>query len=258
MNRKIILLTVFVILASVIFYIKGVISIEDDNSVVQESQIELVSVFKLKNSVLKTHKIKSSDYIVFDLEESQARSQGLLLVSNGKLELGSIYRKDLAKDSFILSTDIANPEDDDYIYLSLGKDKIPYYYEVENSGVLEAIPLVVGDRVSFVATASSNLNIREQGYRDLGTLESRVIISNAKIIKVNRFESVDGGEIEGKKLSIIIALSSRDVLKLEMAQKISEVTLVPSNISNNYMFVGSSDIVDGIHGVRELRAGVDE
>ncbi|MGF1788890.1 pilus assembly protein CpaB [Photobacterium swingsii] len=258
MNRKIIVLIVFALLASIIFYIKDVISIEDDSQEVVEPKVKLVSVFKLNKNVMKTKKIKSTDYRIYDIEEKQAHKQNLLLVSNSKIESGSIYRKNLEKDNILIQGDIANPQDDDYIYLSLGKDKIPYYYEVENSGVLEAIPLVVGDRVSFVATASSNLNIREQGYRDLGTLESRVIISNAKIIKVNKFESVEGDKLADKNLSLIVALNSRDVLKLEMAQKISEVTLVPSNLSNNYMFVGSSDIVDGIHGVRELRAGIDE
>ncbi len=51
----------------------------------------------------------------------------------------------------------------------------------------------------------------------------------------------------------MIALKVPQVLKLEMAQKIGDISIVPSSVAKRYLSIRSSDILEDQFGVRELR-----
>ncbi|POF48888.1 pilus assembly protein CpaB, partial [Vibrio vulnificus] len=53
--------------------------------------------------------------------------------------------------------------------------------------------------------------------------------------------------------SLVIALKVPQVLKLEMAQKIGDISIVPSSVAKRYLSIRSSDILEDQFGVRELR-----
>lgn len=97
-------------------------------------------------------------------------------------------------------------------------------------------------------------NLVENGYGDIGDLVSRVIISGARVLQVIKgSEDTDSEDAEDKKYSLVIALNMRSVLKLEMAQKIGDVNIIPSEIENRYLSIRSSDLLETQFGVRELR-----
>ncbi|MFA0678568.1 pilus assembly protein CpaB, partial [Vibrio sp. 10N.222.51.A6] len=121
-------------------------------------------------------------------------------------------------------------------------------------GVVQTATLTPGDKVSFVSTTSSKSNLVENGYGDIGDLVSRVIISGARVLQVIKgSEDSDSEDAEDKKYSLVIALNMRSVLKLEMAQKIGDVNIIPSEIENRYLSIRSSDLLETQFGVRELR-----
>ncbi|NMS18915.1 pilus assembly protein CpaB, partial [Vibrio parahaemolyticus] len=135
------------------------------------------------------------------------------------------------------------PGDRDYMFLSLRKDEVPYYYEPEGSNIIENLTLQPGDSVSFVSTTSSKSNLLETGYQDIGDLVSKIIISDAKVIQVIKHDRDENDSSSEKKPnSLVIALKVPQVLKLEMAQKIGDISIVPSSVAKRYLSIRSSDI----------------
>ncbi|ELV8608593.1 pilus assembly protein CpaB, partial [Vibrio vulnificus] len=142
----------------------------------------------------------------------------------------------------------------DYMFLSLKKDEVPYYYEPSSSNIIENITLQPGDSVSFVSTTSSRSNLLENGYKDIGHLVSKIIISDAKVIQVIKSDrNVNSTKTSESQNSLVIALKVPQVLKLEMAQKIGDISIVPSSVAKRYLSIRSSDILEDQFGVRELR-----
>ncbi len=121
------------------------------------------------------------------------------------------------------------------MYLSLKKDQVPYYYLSQGSSIVEALPIQPGDRVSFVATTSSQSNLLESGYSDIDSLTSNVIIDGALVLQSMNVSEDDDSSNE--EYGLIIALTVKQVLKLEMAQKIGAITLVPAKMVHKYLSV---------------------
>jgi len=170
------------------------------------------------------------------------------------IQPGALFRRDLNAGELISQEDISNPGDRDYMFLSINEGELPYYYHVTGLGVVQTLALFPGDKVSFVSTTSSENNLLEDGYGDVGGLVSRVIISGARVLQVIKGdEDEDVQDAEDKQYSIVIALRMRDVLKLEMAQKVGDVNIVPAEIENRYLSIRSSDLLETQFGVRELR-----
>ncbi|MCV3263042.1 hypothetical protein OGZ01_09560 [Vibrio harveyi] len=128
---------------------------------------------------------------------------------------------------------------------------MPYYYLSQGSSIVEALPIQPGDRVSFVATTSSQSNLLESGYSDIDSLTSNVIIDGALVLQSMNVSEDDDSSNE--EYGLIIALTVKQVLKLEMAQKIGAITLVPAKMVHKYLSVKSSDLIEHRFGVRQLR-----
>ncbi|MFA0026018.1 pilus assembly protein CpaB, partial [Vibrio sp. 10N.261.49.A5] len=84
----------------------------------------------------------------------------------------------------------------------------------------------------------------------INNLTSNVIIDGARVLQVVKSNDE---EDEDKEHSLIIALTVKQVLKLEMAQKIGAITLVPAKLAHRYLSVKSSDLIEHRFGVRQLR-----
>lgn len=255
MNRKFIFIAVAAVLMLGMLYLNSAF-LSATEPTEKAVVVRKVNTVQLVRNVEKSMPIKSSDYAVISMNEDEALANGIELGVDSEIRSGSLYRNNIEAGAFMRSDDIANAEDQDYIFLSLNKDEVPYFYEITNPGIIDAVPIEAGDKVSFVATTSSEENIKEQGYSELDSIVSKIIINNAKVIKVNETVSTDDDDVEAS-MNILVALKVDEVLKLEMAQKIAEVTLVPSKLSQRFISIKSSDIVQGIHGVRELRAGTN-
>ncbi|WP_156897059.1 hypothetical protein [Ferrimonas kyonanensis] len=149
---------------------------------------------------------------------------------------------------------VSNPGDAGYLVLSIGDKYVPYFYSSNDNQIIETVPIAVGDRVSFVSTTSSTHNIKEAGYAEMADITSRVIVDDAKVIQVLS-TPVEAGESEQSSASLLIALTVEQILHLEMAGKLGDITLVPSHLTGKTLSVKSSDIIERLSGVREMRAG---
>ncbi|MFA0026963.1 pilus assembly protein CpaB, partial [Vibrio sp. 10N.261.49.A5] len=87
--------------------------------------------------------------------------------SDVNIQTGALWSTDVEAGQVLNAGYFSNPGDKDYMYLSLSENEVPYYYTSSGSSIVEALPIQPQDRVSFVATTSSESNLLEHGYSDI-------------------------------------------------------------------------------------------
>ncbi|CAV25990.1 pilus assembly protein CpaB [Vibrio atlanticus] len=255
MNRVIILFLVALSIFSTLIYINtNYISTDEEPLGVQEQEEPKVSILVTQKAIKRSQPLTPKFYDKKFVPISDLDGYYYTLEDDLIVEPGALFKEDISEGTYITQDMISNPADRDYIYLSLNDGELPYFYEVTGIGVVQTATLTAGDKVSFVSTTSSKSNLVENGYGDIGDLVSRVIISGARVLQViEGSEDSNSADSADKKYSLVIALNMRSVLKLEMAQKIGDVNIIPSEIENRYLSIRSSDLLETQFGVRELR-----
>ncbi|QJY39180.1 pilus assembly protein CpaB [Vibrio europaeus] len=255
MNRTIILVLVaLAIFSSFVFINNTYFSSTEEQQEQTNTPEPKVTVLVINDDVNKGQIINAYSYKSELINLSQVEGLHYTAQENINIQPGALFRRELNPGDLISQKDISNPGERDYMFLSVNDGELPYYYHVSGLGVVQTLTLYPGDKVSFVSTTSSENNLLEDGYGDVGGLVSRVIISGARVLQVIKGdEDEDAQDAEDKQYSIVIALKMRDVLKLEMAQKVGDVNIVPAEIENRYLSIRSSDLLETQFGVRELR-----
>lgn len=254
MNRAVIILFLSLAIFSTLFFLMGDM-FETEEVVAEEPVVEpTVVLLELIQDAEKSGIVSKSVYKEVEVKLSEAHSNRHTLKNELNIQPGALFNRPLLKGSILSNDMISNPGDRDYMFLSLKKDEVPYYYEPSSSNIIENITLQPGDSVSFVSTTSSRSNLLENGYKDIGHLVSKIIISDAKVIQVIKSDrNVNSTKTSESQNSLVIALKVPQVLKLEMAQKIGDISIVPSSVAKRYLSIRSSDILEDQFGVRELR-----
>lgn len=230
---------------------------QDKPNVVNVAEEPLVSVFVLTSDVSKGSLLSEDLYKNKSFLASENAGKNYTEIDEINIEPGALIRRNLEEGTYLSQDDISNPGDRDYMFLSMNDGELPYFYHVSGLGIVQTQSMFAGDKVSFVSTTSSESNLLENGYEDIGGLTSRVIISGARVLQViDGSEDQDAQDADDKQYSVVVALRMRDVLKLEMAQKIGDVNIVPAGLENSYLSIRSSDLLETQFGVRELR-GID-
>ncbi|WP_367989792.1 pilus assembly protein CpaB [Vibrio sp. NTOU-M3] len=255
MNRVVVVLLVaLTIFTTLLFIINNYLSSSKDKHVKQVEEQPKVSIYIVGKDVKKSQLVTEDSIKVRHFNEKELKGIDYIKTEDLDLPPRALFRKSISSGSYLSRAMISTPKDSDYIYLSLKKDELPYFYEATGIGVVQSLDLSPDDKVSFVSTTSSKSNLLEAGYKDFGNLTSKIIISNARILQVIKGKADDDVEdSKDKEYSLVIALKLQDVLKLEMAQKIGDVNIIPSAIENRYLSIRSSDILENQFGVRELR-----
>ncbi|HAS6337381.1 TPA: pilus assembly protein CpaB [Vibrio vulnificus] len=254
MNRYVVILSLSATIFASIFFFLGDIVPDDRNNAEVPIDEPTVLLLELIKDVEKSEEISDRAFREVEVGLSEVHNNRYTLKSELDIQPGALFNRNLVTGTKLSNAMISNPGDRDYMFLSLKKDEVPYYYEPESSNIIENITLQPGDSVSFVSTTSSKSNLLETGYQDIGDLVSKIIISDAKVIQVIKSEkdSKEPGTDKSPN-SLVIALKVPQVLKLEMAQKIGDISIVPSSVAKRYLSIRSSDILEDQFGVRELR-----
>lgn len=249
MSRALVFVFVAITMFMAFFYASDFFDQPEPVAVVENEVF--VEVAFVNRAVNKAELVNANAIDVREFPESEAKLHSYAPYASIKIDSGALWAKDV-KEGMQLTPDlVSNPGEKGYMYLSLKKDQVPYYYLSQGSSIVEALPIQPGDRVSFVATTSSKSNLLENGYSDIDSLTSNVIIDGALVLQsMNASEDDDSSNNE---YGLIIALTVKQVLKLEMAQKIGTITLVPAKMVHKYLSVKSSDLIEHRYGVRQLR-----
>ena len=249
MSRALVFVFVAITMFLAFFYVSDFFDQPEPVAVV-ENEV-LVEVAFVNRAVHKADPVNANAIDIREFPESEAKQHSYVPYASIKIDSGALWAKDV-KEGMQLTPDlVSNPGEKDYMYLSLKKDQVPYYYLSQGSSIVEALPIQPGDRVSFVATTSSQSNLLESGYSDIDSLTSNVIIDGALVLQSMNVSEDDDSSNE--EYGLIIALTVKQVLKLEMAQKIGAITLVPAKMVHKYLSVKSSDLIEHRFGVRQLR-----
>ncbi|CAH1206758.1 Flp pilus assembly protein RcpC/CpaB [Vibrio harveyi] len=249
MSRALVFVFVAITMFLAFFYVSDFFDQPEPVAVVENEVF--VEVAFVNRAVNKAEPVNANAIDIREFPESEAKQHSYVPYSSIKIDSGALWAKDV-KEGMQLTPDlVSNPGEKDYMYLSLKKDQVPYYYLSQGSSIVEALPIQPGDRVSFVATTSSQSNLLESGYSDIDSLTSNVIIDGALVLQAMNVAEDDDSSNE--EYGLIIALTVKQVLKLEMAQKIGAITLVPAKMVHKYLSVKSSDLIEHRFGVRQLR-----
>ncbi|CAK6715338.1 conserved hypothetical protein [Vibrio harveyi] len=249
MSRALVFVFVAITMFLAFFYVSDFFDQPEPVAVVEDEVF--VEVAFVNRTVNKADPVSANAIDIREFPESEAKQHSYVPYASIKIDSGALWAKDV-KEGMQLTPDlVSNPGEKDYMYLSLKKDQVPYYYLSQGSSIVEALPIQPGDRVSFVATTSSQSNLLESGYSDIDSLTSNVIIDGALVLQSMNVSEDDDSSNE--EYGLIIALTVKQVLKLEMAQKIGAITLVPAKMVHKYLSVKSSDLIEHRFGVRQLR-----
>ncbi|MFZ3509289.1 pilus assembly protein CpaB [Vibrio harveyi] len=249
MSRALVFVFVAITMFLAFFYVSDFFDHPEPVAVVENEVF--VEVAFVNRAVNKAEPVNANAIDIREFPESEAKQHSYVPYASIKIDSGALWAKDV-KEGMQLTPDlVSNPGEKDYMYLSLKKDQVPYYYLSQGSSIVEALPIQPGDRVSFVATTSSQSNLLESGYSDIDSLTSNVIIDGALVLQSMNVSEDDDSSNE--EYGLIIALTVKQVLKLEMAQKIGAITLVPAKMVHKYLSVKSSDLIEHRFGVRQLR-----
>ncbi|MGD1395192.1 pilus assembly protein CpaB [Vibrio harveyi] len=249
MSRALVFVFVAITMFLAFFYVSDFFDQPEPVAVVENEVF--VEVAFVNRAVNKAEPVNANAIDIREFPESEAKQHSYVPYASIKIDSGALWAKDV-KEGMQLTPDlVSNPGEKDYMYLSLKKDQVPYYYLSQGSSIVEALPIQPGDRVSFVATTSSQSNLLESDYSDIDSLTSNVIIDGALVLQSMNVSEDDDSSNE--EYGLIIALTVKQVLKLEMAQKIGAITLVPAKMVHKYLSVKSSDLIEHRFGVRQLR-----
>ncbi|EGR0651489.1 pilus assembly protein CpaB, partial [Vibrio vulnificus] len=172
MNRAVIILFLSLAIFSTLFFLMGDM-FETEEVVAEEPVVEpTVVLLELTQGIEKSGIVSNSVYKEVEVKLSEAHSNRYTLKNELNIQPGALFNRPLLKGTILSNDVISNPGDRDYMFLSLKKDEVPYYYEPERSSIIENITLQPGDSVSFVSTTSSKSNLLETGYQDIGDLVS--------------------------------------------------------------------------------------
>lgn len=249
MKRLLIFLLVALSLFSVIYFIgNSFLNVEEEVVETIEEKPNTVGVYRLLVDIDKSSVVSPEQYEYVEILESELIGVHYDRTEALKMDSGAIYRKAVKAGSLITNDLLVNPSERDYIYLAIKDDELPYFYEATGIGVVELFGLQAGDRVSFVSTANSNGD-----YQNESVLVSKIIVRDARVLSV--IETGEEGTISGeeKKHGLILSIKTEDALKLEMAQKIGSVNIIPDAFKNRHLSIRSSDIIEDQFSVRELR-----
>ena len=251
MNRTIVVLVVALGLFSLVFLLTDRNKPEVDIKEELEQEV-LVSVYRVESEIKKKDLINKNLLSVTKISQNDLELQNYVEVSNSNLSDKSIFRTGVKPCSLLTKDMLSLPGDNDYIDLILQENEIPYLYDDISSFTVKSLNLNTGDKISFVSTTSSKSNVLLSGYNEIDRLVSRVIIKNSRIIQVLEEKKEDSDEYN---TSIVVALSPKNLLSLEMARKIGDISIIPSALNDSYMSIRSSHFLEDQFGVRELRGG---
>ena len=255
MSKPVLFILLSALLFLGLFYSKDILFASEAPVIPAPTQEATVNVLTLVEPVEKGVQYSLTNVEWVEMTEKKAQQNGLL-VQGSKIPKSSLFRVQLGEGTLLKRSQLSFPGDDDYISFTLAKDHVPYYYETDGKSVLDVIGTHAGDKVSFISTTNSYSNIHEAEFKDVSNLISEVLIHDAKVIQVTdtgESSSEQGRQVKAKRL--VIELSIRQVMKLDIAKQIGQISIVPSNMTNQFLSVRSVDLLEKQHGVRELRAG---
>ena len=249
MNRNISIVVITLVIFSIIYFFSQK---SEDESLIEKETVEdnFVSVYQLTKDVKRGERLKRDSISTFNVKKSDLLSSDYVEANYDEIPSDSVYKNDIKSGTLLHKSQYISPGESDYLNYLLNSDELPYLYENVTSFTAKSLNLNTGDRISFISTMSGDRNVLHSGYSDIENLTSKIIINDVRVLQVF---TESKGEDDEEKTSIVVSLKPKEILKLELSKKISEISIIPSSFINKNLKLKSSEILESKLRVRELR-----
>ncbi|HAT8492641.1 TPA: Flp pilus assembly protein CpaB [Vibrio vulnificus] len=173
---------------------------------------------------------------------------------------GSLYATDHSAGDCVIPSHIVQPNDPDYITLSIAPKHIPYKLDVNSSAIVGA-GIHPGSLVDVIAIISASSPESGSGYRQVGDEEGITVAPVLEGIKVLSIETLEApsqnynNSTSAPNQRLLLELTQKQMAKLTIAKRISdiEITLSLGVNETSHISASSRDVHPNASSVIEMR-----
>lgn len=258
MKNKIIIATAFLLILFGLYGLAGSLSQSDETTEVAKVEEAKVKTWVLKSSVSKGDFVKQDLLKIRYIPESEALEYGVSEDVELDNVIGSVFRSSMPANQMLYNADIINPEDDGYIHYVIAANRVPYAIEVSPSDVIGGV-ISHGSMIDVVALSlpdselASNNSLRR-------TMSITPVLIGVKALQIKKPISTQSDDVDNsdiQKVSVILELTRKQVAKLTVAKRISELEVHKSigQYAPEDLQADAGDVLADFRSITEFRAG---
>ncbi|MGL5667149.1 MAG: hypothetical protein ACRDD9_13555, partial [Shewanella sp.] len=191
--------------------------INNSNSIETEP---LIDVYVYNNDAVKKQPFDTSFVSVEAHKASELSEKIYSPKKDVSIVPGMLFRRNVSKGDLLVKDDIIFPSDEDYMYLSLNEGQLPYWLDVTELVINNAVVFREGDYVNLYL-----LSKKERAGRTKNTTGLiSDIVNYVKILKVNEIKK------DNKKslYTIVLSLTIDEIKKVEKSKVEGDIRVVLS------------------------------
>ncbi|CAG9001549.1 MAG: hypothetical protein CENE_03571 [Candidatus Celerinatantimonas neptuna] len=166
---------------------------------------------------------------------------------------GMVARRNIVQGQSVTQQDFSVPQSSDYLALITPKDKIAYPIAF-NLQQVDVMKIHTNEFVNVMLLSSSKgtVNAEPSSFKHVSGLTVSPLLRHVKVLTVNHDDK------NKSKMSVVLALSQKQIAKTIIAQRIGKLYIFRINASGTFAYGEQSkvtvrDVIPGYVAVKELR-----
>lgn len=250
MNTRIVFIIAFLAIFLGIVSLTGVFSSHPKPEKVQEPAEPQITFWQAKHEIAVGEPISVDDLVEQNLPLSQAIHFHVTHAQPIRFVSSMVARHSIKAEQVVNPSDIATPDNPDYINLITPVGKVAYPISVKNAE-LEVMKVKANDYIDVMLLSSpgGNVNQTQSSLNALNHLSVTLLFKAVKVISVPEKFDTD------KTSAVLVALDQEQVAKLVIARRIGQIYIYHTGKNNTAEFddIEVKDVLPGYSAVRELR-----
>jgi len=230
-------------------------------ALVQDTDVEKLKTWWLKNDVERGDIVKRSDFEIRYLPEAEANKNGVDTEMSINFSSGAVYSQKLSKSTLLFPDMLVSPQDQGYIELVLAPDRVPYVLRVPAEAVVGGV-IRHGMHVDLVALtlprSRMSIEFGAVAAKTARMIGVNPVLLNIKILKVVEQVLTENSELEDvpANVDIILELTRKQVAKVTVAKRIAEIEVHKSigDYTAGDLKADAGDVLPDFKSVTEMRA----
>lgn len=220
-----------------------------------------IRIWRTLSDVNRGQKVSRADLVITMLPEPEAYAIGIIDDVDLNFSPGAVYAEDLSTGSLIQQFSISNPEDDGFVDLIIGENKVPYPIQVEPNSVIGGL-IKSGSKVDILALTLPferiSVDVNSSGSGRQAKMSVTPVLIGIKVLQVNSkiIEATRTNPIK-EEFNLILELSRKQVATLTVAKRISEIEVHKSigEYKPSELQADAGDVLSDFRSITEFRAG---
>jgi len=220
-----------------------------------------VRTWRALNDVKRGQRVSRADMVIDMLPESEAHAIGIIGDVELTLRPGAVYSEDTDSGSLVQQFSISNPEDEGFVDLIIGENKVPYPIQVEPNSVVGGL-IKSGTLVDILALTlpleRMSVDVSSSGNGRHAKMSVTPVLMGIKVLQVNSkiIEATRTNPIK-EEFNLILELTRKQVATLTVAKRISEIEVHKSigKYKPSELQADAGDVLSDFRSITEFRAG---